>query len=75
MAAQNLLSVSSPPFPSEIDQARPPDFSFAIFSKLSLKINFTIVYDFYYAYFPSFSAYLIALLFVCVYISCYNVSL
>ena len=45
------------------------------FSKLSLNINFIIVYDFYFAYFPSVYAYLIALLFVCVYISCHIVSI
>ena len=40
---------------------------FLTFSKLSLNINFTIVYDFYYACFPSFYAYLIALQY-CLYV-------
>ena len=57
--------------PSKIDQVTRL-FIFNFFSKLSLSINFTIVYDFYYA---SFYAYLIALLFVCIYISSHNVSL
>jgi len=35
---------------------------------------FIIAYDFYYAYFPSFYTYLIAILCVCVCISCHNVS-
>ena len=56
--------------PSEIDRATRL-FVFNFFSKLSLNINFTIVYDCYYAYFPRFYTYLIALLFACLYISCH----
>ena len=35
--------------------------------------NLYVVYDFHYVYFPSFYAYLIALLLVCVYIFCHAV--